>query len=353
MNFRRALVFGLATVFAMSSLVQPIEAKKKKKKDHAEDPYAAFVWPPPPDEPRIRLVDIIDERSDVEAESKLKKILIGAGPQNPYDHLRKPYGVAYDSQGRLLLTDTQLNALFRFDLADRRLDVFGTTGASRLAIPLGVEATPDGLILVASSGNREVVAFDDKGSVVAVYGRDNDLKNPTDMVLHPNGSTLYVADSKAHEIVVFDVKSRKKVFAFGRRGEGDGEFNYPTALAFGPEGNLFVVDQLNSRVQLFSEEGEYLDQFGNLGTGFGSFVRPKDIAVDEHGLIYVTDAAFGNVQIFDIDFQLLTFIGTGGRGPGEFQIAAGIAVHGDDFAVIDQLNHRVQLFRFIAARDGE
>jgi DNA-binding beta-propeller fold protein YncE len=348
---RKTILTALAVVLALGFAAADAEAKKKKKKNqtqqHAENPYAEYVWPPPPDEARIQLMDILYRRADVEAESKLAKALTGAGPQNPYDYLRKPFGVAIDGEGRILVTDTELQALLRFDREGRRMDVFGTTGPTRLGIPLGVEVGPDGRIFVASSANREVVAFDGDGKVVGVFGRGGGLTNPTDATVHPDGQSLYVADSKAHEIVVFDLATGARSFAFGRRGEGEGEFNYPTALVFDPEGNLLVVDQLNSRVQLLSDEGEFLDTFGDLGIGFGRFVRPKDVAVTADGLIMVTDAAFSNIQIFDIDFRLLTFVGSGGHGPGQFQIAAGIAVRGSDFAVVDQLNRRVQLFRFL------
>ncbi len=350
---RNSILLGLMAILVLVLGIGVIEAKDKKQTEESEDLYAGYVWPPPPDEARIQLIDILDERSDVEAESKFKKALIGAGPQSPYDRLKKPHGVAIDPQGRILVTDTELQALIRFDRDKRRMDVFGTTGPSRLGIPLGVEVTDDGRIFVASSANREIVAYNDGGDVIGVYGREGQLQNPTDVALHPNGKTLFVADSKAHEIVVFDLTTGKRSFAFGQRGEDEGEFNFPTALAFGPEGDLLVVDQMNSRVQLLSEEGEYMDSFGDLGVGFGNFVRPKDIAVTADGLIMVTDAAFNNIQIFDIDFRLLTFVGTGGRSPGEFQIAAGIAARGPDFAVIDQLNHRVQLFRFLSGDDVE
>ena len=85
--------------------------------------------------------------------------------------------------------------------------------------------------------------------------------------------------------------------------------------------------------------------------GFGNFVRPKDVAVDEVGFIYVTDNAFNNVQLFDVDFSLLTFVGEGGTGPGRFHGASGVAVRGDEMAVVDQLGHRPQVFRFIVPKD--
>jgi DNA-binding beta-propeller fold protein YncE len=198
-----------------------------------------------------------------------------------------------------------------------------------------------------------VVAIDADGDLRAVFGKPGDLENPTDAALSPDGSRLFVADSKAHRIVVFDAASGERLSSFGRRGEGEGEFGFPTSLAFDTAGNLLVVDQINSRVQVLAEDGSYLDEFGSLGVGFANFVRPKDVAIDELDLVYVTDAAFNNVQIFDPDYGLLTFIGSGGGEPGQFQIASGVAVQGDRFAVVDQLNRRVQVFRFVIPKDAE
>lgn len=317
------------------------------------DPYAAYVWPPPPDQARIRLVTILSGRPDVEAGSHWQAVLIGASPQSLYDWLKKPYGVAFDGQGRILVTDPALGALFRFDRQGRRLDVFGTTGSLRLKLPLGVSVAASGTIYVADAALRRVVAFDPAGKVVGAFGKEGELVNPTDAVVAPDGGALYVADSKGQRIVVFDLKSGDKTAEFGKRGDGEGEFNFPTSLAFDHAGNLYVVDQINCRVEVFSPDGEFLDTFGRRGVGFGDFVRPKGIAVDRKGLIYVTDGAFNNVQVFNPDLHLLTFVGGGGTGPGAFQVAAGVAVRGNEFAVVDELGHRVQLFRFLQPRTEE
>jgi hypothetical protein len=77
------------------------------------------------------------------------------------------------------------------------------------------------------------------------------------------------------------------------------------------------------------------------------------VAVDEVGFIYVTDFAFNNFQLFDVDFTLLTFVGEGGIGPGRFQGISGIDVQGDRIAVVDQLGHRLQIFRFLAPKTAQ
>lgn len=315
--------------------------------------YDGYVWPPPPDAPRIKLEDIVYGRMDVLAKtSGLQRALLGASPTGPYDWLRKPFAAAFDAQGRLLVTDTAAGALYRFDRTRRRAEVIGTRGALPLRNPMGIGLGPDGTIFVADIGLRKVVAFDRAGKVKTVFGRAGELVNPTDAALSPDGQRLYVADSKAHRIVVFDAATAKRVTAFGSRGEGEGAFAFPTSLAFDQEGNLLVVDQINTRIQILTEEGEFVDRFGSIGVSFANFVRPKDVAVDDVGFIYVSDAAFGNVQIFDADLRLLTFVGTSGTEPGQFRIASGVAVQGDRIAVVDQLGRRVQIFRFIVDKRG-
>lgn len=342
-----ALALGAASAPAMAKG----KDKAKNKKEQTEDPYAEYVWPPPPDKARIKLEGIYSGRADVEAESKFKKFLIGASPASPFDNLSKPHAVAFDPQGRILVTDWASKALLRFDRNEGRFDVLGTQGTLTLKQPLGLGISPDGTIYVADVGHQRVLAFDPEGKLVNTFGSHGELENPTDAAPSPDGTKLYVADSKGQQIVVFDRTTAERLSSFGSRGVDEGEFNFPTSLAFDKEGNLYVVDQLNARVQVFAPDGEYLDQFGQLGTGPGSFTRPKDVAVDEVGFIYVVDNAFNNVQLFDLDFSLLTFVGQGGNEPGRFLGASGIAVHGDEFAVVDQIGHRVQVFRFIVPKD--
>lgn len=351
---RSALTASLLGGLALSWLAGCSTGSDTLKGDSATaDPYAAYVWPPPPDTPRIKLTTIISGRSDVETTSKLSKMLLGASPEDIYDHLRKPFGVEFDTQGRILVTESALGALLRFDRKGGRMDVFGTTGAVHLRVPLGLGLGKDGTIYVTSSAAQQVVAFDEDGKLKSVYGRPGDLTNPTDVAVSPDGTKIYVTDSRSHKIVIFDTKTAKVVGHLGRPGEGEGEFNYPTALTFAADGNLLVVDQMNARVQIFDSQGDFVELFGGRGVGFGNFARPKDVAIDADGIIYVTDAAFNNVQLFDRDLTLLTFVGEGGVGPGTFNIAAGAAAHRDEFAVVDQLNGRLQVFRFVGPKTGE
>ena len=64
-------------------------------------------------------------------------------------------------------------------------------------------------------------------------------------------------------------------------------------------GDVYVVDWRNDRVQKFNSEGEFIFAFGKSGSGDGEFNRPTDVAVDEHGDIYVADCGNDRVQLFN------------------------------------------------------
>lgn len=319
----------------------------------SKDPYASYVWPPPPDKARIRLADIYYGREDVESSSALGRALLGATPGSPYEHLVQPTGVAFDREGRVIVSETIRGALFRFDKAGKRMDVFGTTGGLRLKTPIGLTVGPDGVIYVADVGLQKVLSYSPNGELKGSYGKPGELTNPTQPAVSPDGTKLFVADSKGQKIVIFDLKSGKLLSSWGKQGDREGEFSFPTSIVFGQDGNLFVIDQINARIEVFTPDGAFVDVLGGRGISAGSFVRPKCIAVDEAGLIYVTDAAFSNIQIFDAEFQPLTFVGDAGKGPGAFQNIQGVAVRGDQIAAVDQLNRRVQIFRFLGPKAGD
>ena len=242
---------------------------------HGDDPYAEFVWPPPPDEARIKLEAIYTGRADVEAKSKWKRRLMGASPQEPTDRLRKPHAVEFDSRGRILVSDWASQALLRFDRQENRYDVVGTRGALPLKQPLGLAVGPDDSIFVADIGLKQVIEFDPEDKLRSVFGRPGELMNPTDVALAPDGKTLYVADSKAHKIMVFDRDTGELQSSFGEQGEAEGQFQFPTSLAINSENQIFVVDQINARVQVFDLDGSFVDTFGAMGYRFRQLRPPQ------------------------------------------------------------------------------
>jgi tripartite motif-containing protein 71 len=76
---------------------------------------------------------------------------------------------------------------------------------------------------------------------------------------------------------------------WGQTGTGDGQFKGPNGIAVDSDGNVFVADSGNARIQKFSSTGQFLGKWGRGGNGDGQFLKPYHIAIDSNNDIYVTE----------------------------------------------------------------
>ena len=88
---------------------------------------------------------------------------------------------------------------------------------------------------------------------------------------------------------------------WGDFGTGPGQFNMPWGLAVDAQGDVFVADWRNDRIQKLTSNGQFIMKFGTSGSGKGEFNRPSGIAVDSDGDIYVAD--WGNDRIQQCDCE--------------------------------------------------
>lgn len=174
---------------------------------------------------------------------------------------------------------------------------------------------------------------------------DGQLKSPGDVAVDGQGN-LWVVDKTNNRIQKFD-STGKFLMKFGSLGSGDGQFNRPTAIALVANGDLLVTDAGNGRVQRFSSAGVFLSKFGAKGTGNGQFngSGPEGIAVDSAGNIWVSDTYGGRLQKFSAAGAFLQTVGTLGSGAGQLGKPAGIdiAPNGDVW-VADWQNNRISVF---------
>ena len=174
---------------------------------------------------------------------------------------------------------------------------------------------------------------------------------PRDIATAPDGS-LFVADSRNHRIVHLDAQG---LFLNAWGGYGnvlDGEvpgglFNEPWGLAVGPDGLVYVADTWNHRIQVFTQEGEFLrmwNSFEVVGTMDG-FWGPRGITVDKDNRVFVTDTGKQRVVIFDSQGTYLTQFGGLGLDAGKLDEPVGIDIADDGRVYIaDTWNYRVQVF---------
>ncbi len=133
---------------------------------------------------------------------------------------------------------------------------------------------------------------------------------------------------------------------WGSYGTGDGQFKDPRGICRAANGNIYVADCVNDRIQYFSAEGSFLGKWGTTGTGNGQFGAPADVAIDSSGArVYVVEATNARVQYFTLTGGYLGRWGGSGSGQGQFTqpFAIATAPNGDVY-VADTYNHRVQYF---------
>lgn len=167
------------------------------------------------------------------------------------------------------------------------------------------------------------------------------LETPADVAMDADGN-LWVADKGNHRIQKFSA-SGAFLSQFGTQGSADGQLTSPSSLTIDAAGNIWVTDQGNHRVQKFSPSGQFLAKFGSLGTGNGKFLGPNGIAIDESGAIWVCDAV--KVERFTPQGQFIERVGTAGSGPGQLSGPNSLDVDPEgNVLVAEATNDRVSVF---------
>ena len=334
-----------AAVLCASCIQAPVAPTK--------GPGGDLVFPAPPEEARYVYERTIYGSGDVQpvdASTDLRRMV--TGERGTSEGLSKPYAVAVH-RGRVFVTDSAQRYVRVFDYPAGRFYKIGEEDPGRIVKPLGLDVDASGTLYVADVSSRDIKVFTAEGKYLRSIGGPKWFDRLSSVTVDPAGERLYVVDiggvsSTNHRVRVFDAKSGAHLSDIGTRGAGPGEFNLPRDLAIGKDGQLYVVDGGNFRVQVFSRDGKFLRSFGALGKQFGQFARPKEVATDRTGNVYVVDAAFGNFQIFNAEGDLLLFVGERSErdGPGKYMLPSGIYVDEDGRVyMIDQWFRKVDVFR--------
>ncbi|WP_018639995.1 protein kinase domain-containing protein [Parafrankia elaeagni] len=229
------------------------------------------------------------------------------------------------------------------------------TGAS-LDSPSSVAVAPDGTLFIADRANHRIRRVGVDGIITTIAGRDDFgfagevsedgltysgdgvaavdamLNYPNTVLLEPGGSLL-VADGENNRIrrIGLDgiITTVAGTGASGDAGDGTGDggpaaaarFSYPCALAHGPDGSLYVVDQDNYRLRRIDPAGVISTVAGTGQEGFSGDGGPAaraaintvgaDVEVDAAGIVYLSDPGNHRVRRITPDGTITTLAGTG------------------------------------------
>jgi DNA-binding beta-propeller fold protein YncE len=226
--------------------------------------------------------------------------------------------------------------------------VFGSIGRS-----LGQFSYPRA---ISVDMQRDVVYVVDKSARVQRFGLDGEPQIEWRMPEWANGKpvgltvagdgTVWVADTHYHRVIRYDADGRE-LLRFGSYGTGQGEFIYPTDIAFGPDGRVYVGEYGgNDRIQVFDSGGSYLFEFGALGSEPGQFNRPQALAFGaSQRELYVADACNHRISVHDPEGRLLRVFGSVGRDTGELAYPYDVMVLADETVLVCEFgNNRIQRF---------
>jgi sugar lactone lactonase YvrE len=169
------------------------------------------------------------------------------------------------------------------------------------------------LLVSACGGARRPAEF-----VWSLTGDPYPFNNPDGIAVDSQGN-LYVMDSGNTRIQKFDGDGNF-ILMWGNKGNNDGEFDCSPfcMLAIDGLGNVYVTDNNNSRIQKFDSNGKFLMKWGSLGSEDGQFDVPFGIAVDRQGNVYVGDVGNARIQKFDSNGIFLMKWGSQGYEDGQF-----------------------------------
>jgi DNA-binding beta-propeller fold protein YncE len=221
---------------------------------------------------------------------------VQANPDQPSD-------LSVGPKGNIYLVDGVNNLIRVVDSEGRWKFSFGQggTGKGQFHHPLGIDISKDGKVFIADTGNHRVQVFDLKGNFLSMFtvksGEKERPSDPVDVLASPIKNYLYISDNDNHKVKVY---SQDGVFQFewGKLGEGPGEFRYPAMFALNEYNEVFIVDVLNTRAQKFDPFGTYISDISSWGVLPGSLFRPKGVTVDKKNRVFISDSYLGVVQAF-------------------------------------------------------
>jgi DNA-binding beta-propeller fold protein YncE len=362
------VVLGLALPFSMYG-------DKKKKTDTAQPKPAPqgepvdrsrLVWPNPPAIARVRWLDYFAGMKIDYTPAPAKKPkqswmdrVAGTKQVDNVDKLKafpwqllRPYGIAIDSKGLVYVADQKVGAVFIFNTETRDATLIKNGVDAHFVLINGV-AIDDGDRLFVSDGKlRRVLVFNPKHQVEGQIAEG--LVDPVGLAVDNENRFLYVVDEQQDLVFVYDADSLKLLRHIGVPGKkhtstAPGEFGGASNVAVDKDGNVYVTDTMNNRVEIFDADGKFISEFGKHGDGPGYFARPKGIAVDCDGHIWVADEYQDRVQVYNREGELLTYIGdVHASGLGQFKALVGIAIDKQNRVfTTEQYPGRMQMFRYI------
>jgi sugar lactone lactonase YvrE len=330
-----------------------------------------IVWPQPPAIARVKYMTYYSgEKLDLAAlqpGAKKKQTwmdrLAGAQTEkeirdeHPHFILIEPYGMAVNSKGELFVADEKVGAIFVFNTENKDVNMIKNGIHANFGRIIGLAIDDGDRLFVSDAKMRRVLVFSPTNEVIGQI--NTGLSAPSGLAIDNDNRILYVADVGLDQVLAYDADTLDPIRKIGTTGHNHelttpGDFSKPIGVAVDSEGNLYVADTMNNRIEVFDADGQFIKEFGKAGDGPGYFARPKGVAIDSDDHIWVADGMQDRVQVFNKEGRLLTYLGGHGNLPGQFAALCGITTDKKNNRVFtsEQYPGRVQQFRYVTEAEA-
>ncbi|MGA9141801.1 MAG: NHL repeat-containing protein [Methanocella sp.] len=193
------------------------------------------------------------------------------------------------------------NSIYVADTLNNRVQKLGTDGKwvefTQSFMPEAMAIAGDGTFYIYRYA-AGIDVYDRDGQYVKTWKNDSGVINALGMAVN-GANSLFVTDYSG--LWFFWVQDNAGHWGMHNFGEGDPrQLSWPRGVAVSTDGNYYVADTNNNRIEHFTEHGD-VDVWGGPGSGPKQFDQPSGIAVDLDGYVYVADTGNNRIQVFDPD----------------------------------------------------
>ena len=235
--------------------------------------------------------------------------------------------------------------------------------------------------------NPRISIFSDGGEFLSSYTHEH-MKRPRGIAIHTDN--MYITDTRVDAVFQFKIESDIRLVAkFGTKGTGNGEFHSPTNLAVSTNGDVYVADENNNRVQILDSSLHYIRTltehsiqqprdikltadsvyvlctvspcirvFSHTGDTLRSLITQGDqlqvntasyFCLDSQENIIISDFSAQNIKVFSKEGNLICTIGERGQGIGMFEYPQGLTLSNElNLVTLSwNTNYRLQIFSYL------